>query len=187
MSKKIKMLIVEDNEDERFFMKEGFIQSGLYDIVGEAENGNALQELLHTSSFEMPEIILSDLNMPGRNGYEVIVDIKTNSSTSHIPVIILTTAPLTPYAERCRKLGACAYFTKPDTFLEYREFAKEIYNDIKDCLDNTVINYSSAERCKERSIHKLTESCRSMALSFSNFIKILLSGKQQLKPGWSAT
>jgi len=42
MTKKIKMLIVEDNEDERFFMKEGFIQSGLFEIVGEAEDGNEL-------------------------------------------------------------------------------------------------------------------------------------------------
>jgi CheY-like chemotaxis protein len=148
MPRKIKMLIVEDDEDERFFMKEGFLQSGLYEIVGEAENGNEMLELLTTPSFPMPEVILSDLNMPGRNGYEVILDIKTNSSLSQIPIVILTTAPLIPFAERCKKLGACAYFTKPETFLEYKDFAEEIYEDLKECLDNAKLNYSSIEKLK---------------------------------------
>src|SRR4051794_39630530 len=104
MPRKIKMLVVEDNDDERFFMKEGFIQTGLYEIVAEAENGNEMLELLKGPSSQLPEVILSDLSMPGRNGYDIIVDVKTSESLSHIPVIILTTAPFFPYAERCKKL-----------------------------------------------------------------------------------
>ena len=135
MVNKIKMVIVEDNEDERLFMKEGFTESGLYEIVGEAQNGNEMLELFSQPSFSLPELVLSDLNMPGRNGYEVIIDVKTSTTFSHIPVVILTTAPLVPYAERCKKLGACAYFTKPDTFLEYKHFAEKIYTDvINKCL-----------------------------------------------------
>jgi len=134
MPHKIKMVIVEDNEDERLFMKEGFIQSGLYEIVGEAQNGNEMLELFNQPHFSLPQLVLSDLNMPGRNGYEVIIDVKTSTSYSHIPVVILTTAPLVPYAERCKKLGACAYFTKPDTFLEYKHFAEKIYTEVNKCL-----------------------------------------------------
>jgi len=135
MPQKIKMLIVEDNEDERLFMKEGFTQTGLYEVVGEAENGNHMLELFMQPGFSLPQLVLSDLNMPGKNGYEVIKDVKENISYSHIPVVILTTAPLIPYAERCRKLGACAYYTKPDTFLEYRVFAEAIYSDVMNkCL-----------------------------------------------------
>jgi CheY-like chemotaxis protein len=148
MPGKIKLLIVEDNEDERLFMKEGFLQSRLYEIVGEAENGDEMLELLGKSSFPKPDVILSDLNMPGRNGYEVIMDIKTNSSWSDIPIVILTTAPLVPFAERCKKLGACAYFTKPDTFLDYKDFAEKIYGDMRECLRNTKLDYSSAEKLK---------------------------------------
>lgn len=141
MTGKIKILLVEDNEDERMFIKEGFYQSGLYEIVAEAADGNELLELLGRSPSSLPDIILSDLNMPGRNGYEVILDIKTNSSFSHIPVAILSTAPLHPYADRCKKLGACAYFTKPDTFLEYRQFSEKIYGHIRECVANGGINY----------------------------------------------
>jgi len=131
------MLIVEDNEDERLLMKEGFTQTGLYEIVGEAENGNHMLELFMQPGFSLPQLVLSDLNMPGKNGYEVIKDVKENISYSHIPVVILTTAPLIPYAERCRKLGACAYYTKPDTFLEYRVFAEAIYSDVMNKCLNT--------------------------------------------------
>lgn len=157
MTGKIKLLLVEDNEDERMFIKEGFYQSGLYEIIGEAGNGNELLELLRRSPSSLPDIILSDLNMPGRNGYEVILDIKTNSSFSHIPVAILTTAPFQPYADRCKKLGACAYFTKPDTFLEYRQFSEKIYRHIRECLANGRTNCigSAIEQLFSKAIENL--------------------------------
>lgn len=155
MARKIRMLIVEDSEDERLFMKEGFAQTGLYEIVGEASNGDEMLDWLAASKSSLPDVIISDLNMPGRNGYEVIVDVKTNSLFSHIPVIILTTAPLKPYAERCKKLGACAYYTKPDTFLQYKEFAEDIYEDVKDCLDQSTLNFTGLIKMSESLIQNI--------------------------------
>ena len=135
MSKRIKVFLIEDNDDERQFMKEGFQSSGLYDVVAEASNGNELNKIFKTASISFPELVIADLNMPGRNGYEVIVDIKTNSAASHIPVIILSGAPAKPFAEKCKSLGACAYFTKPDTFLDYNRFAEEIYTTVlRECI-----------------------------------------------------
>jgi CheY-like chemotaxis protein len=153
--RKIKMLIVEDNEDERIFIKEGLLRTGLYEIVGEAKNGNQMLELLNEPSFPLPDVILSDLNMPGKNGYEVITEIKSHESLSHIAFAILTTAPLRPFAERCKKLGACSYFTKPDTFLEYKKFGEDIYTDLKDCLDNLNLNFSGLAKLKRILNHSL--------------------------------
>lgn len=170
------MLIVEDNEDERLFIKEGFIQSGLYEIVGEAENGDDMLSLLKTSSSFLPDVILSDLNMPGRNGYEVIMDVKTNSSLSHIPVIILTTAPLKPYAERCKKLGACAYYTKPDTFLEYREFAEEIYEDVREYLRSSKLDCIGLKI--KWGLRGVQKAYLSMISFLYSSIKMLLYGQQ---------
>jgi CheY-like chemotaxis protein len=135
MPRKIKILLVEDNEDERIFMKEGFISTGLYEVVAEAGNGEEMLQLLKEPSFSMPEMVLSDLNMPGKNGYEVIKDVCSSYSRPNIPVVILSSAPYVPYAERCKKIGACAFFTKPDTFLEYEDFAKSIYSQLlNSCL-----------------------------------------------------
>jgi CheY-like chemotaxis protein len=174
MARKIKMLIVEDNEDERIFMKQGFIASGHYEIVGEAENGDEMLELLNKPSFPKPEVIFSDLSMPGRNGYEVIVDIKSNSSLSDIPIIILTTAPLVPYAERCKKLGAYAYYTKPDTFIEYKEFAGKIYEDVKKCVGNSRLDYTSSKELKGSFIQKVLEACLPVMPSFYDYSSIKL-------------
>jgi len=137
MSKKIKVLLVEDNEDERLFMKEGFLATGLYEIIAEASNGDEMLELFEQPDFSLPELVLSDLNMPGKNGYDVIKDVKANACLTGVPVVIVTTAPQYPFAQRCKQLGACAYYTKPDTFLEYQSFAVNIYQDIvSDCLRN---------------------------------------------------
>jgi CheY-like chemotaxis protein len=178
MEGKIKMLLVEDNEDERLFMKEGFLQSGLYEIIGEAENGDEMLALLGQPSFPKPDVILSDLNMPGRNGYEVIVDVKTNSQLSDIPVIILTTAPLVPFAERCKNLGACAYFTKPDTFLDYKDFAKNIYGDVKECLNNTRLDYAAIEELKEGFVQSISKACFKLSLAKPRIGFLFCFGKQ---------
>jgi len=131
MPQKIKVVIVEDNEDERLFMKEGLTASGLFEIVGEAGNGNELLALFEDATGPAHQLILTDLNMPGKNGYDVLRDTRERPEFSHSCVIVLSTAPYIPYAERCKKLGACAYFTKPDTFLEYETFAKTIYEEAK--------------------------------------------------------
>lgn len=137
MNKKIRIILVEDNEDERMFMTEGFNQEGHYEIIAEAGNGDEMFALFNSPDFIMPELILTDLNMPGKNGYDVIRDLKTNTDFSHIPVVVLTTAPYVPYAERCKLLGACAYYTKPDTFLDYKDFAGKIYGELRNkCLAN---------------------------------------------------
>ena len=66
--KKYKIIIVENDEDEQMFMKEGFDSAGLFDIVGQVKNGDTLFEWLDENKNALPDIILSDLNMPGKNG-----------------------------------------------------------------------------------------------------------------------
>lgn len=134
MTPKISILLVEDNEDERIFMKEGFISSGLYEVVAEAANGNELLKLIHDPSGVRPQLVVSDLNMPGMDGYEVIQEVKTDPALRGIGVIVLSSAPYVPFAEKCKKLGACAFYTKPDTFLEYESFAKKIYGEVMNCI-----------------------------------------------------
>lgn len=131
MADKVKVVLVEDNEDERLFMREGLTASGLFEVVAEAGNGDELIALFEGSSEAVAPLILSDLNMPGKNGYDVLREVKGNALYAKSCVIILSSAPYIPYAERCKNLGACAFFTKPDTFLEYEEFAKSLYEEVR--------------------------------------------------------
>ena len=129
---KYRIVIVENDEDEQFFMKEGFDASGLFEILAQVENGDVLFEWLTANRSLLPDIILSDLNMPGKNGYDILEGIKSNPAYLHIPVIITSTSSAKVMIDRCLSLGAADYKVKPDTFIAYRAFAEELYQFIKE-------------------------------------------------------
>jgi CheY-like chemotaxis protein len=129
---KYKIVIVENDEDEQFFMKEGFDSSGLFEIIGQVENGDVLFEWLSDRNNSLPDIILSDLNMPGKNGYDILQGIKSDPVYSHIPVIITSTSSAKVMIDRCLSLGASDYKVKPDTFIAYSAFAEELYRFIEE-------------------------------------------------------
>jgi CheY-like chemotaxis protein len=123
--KKIKIIIVENDEDEQFFMKEGFEESGDFTILAFAENGDQLLTILNDTK-ELPDLILSDLNMPGKNGYDILKEVNADARFSKIPVIITSTSSIKSVVDNCLKLGATRFVQKPETFVEYGSFAKKI-------------------------------------------------------------
>src|SRR5688500_11207170 len=104
--KKYKVIIVENDEDEQFFMKEGFDDSGLFEIVAQVKNGDLLMEWLASHEDSLPDVILSDLNMPGKNGYDIIEEVTGNEQYAHIPVIITSTSSTTTIINKCLAMGA---------------------------------------------------------------------------------
>ena len=59
------------------------------------------------------ELVLLDVNMPGRSGLEVLAEAKADAALERVPFIVLTAAGQTAYADRARTLGAAAFLTKP--------------------------------------------------------------------------
>jgi DNA-binding response OmpR family regulator len=123
--KKIRIVIVENDEDEREFMKDGFEASDRFEVLALLKNGDMLMDWLAKSD-ERPEVILSDLNMPGKNGYDIIVLMKEKS----IPVVITSTSTTTSIINKSLNMGAADYFVKPDTFVEYQPFAERLYHSL---------------------------------------------------------
>jgi len=130
--KKYKIIIVENDEDEQQFMMEGFDSAALFDIVAQVRNGDTLFEWLNTNKDTLPDVILSDLNMPGKNGYDVINEIKTNPLYSHIPVVITSTSSTKTIIEKCLSSGAADYIVKPETFIEYVPYVQNLYKRIQE-------------------------------------------------------
>jgi CheY-like chemotaxis protein len=124
---KLKILIVENDEDEIEFMCESLNKSGLFEVVAIAETGAEVIRLLQDCS---PDVILSDLNMPGKNGYDVLAELKADHRYSLIPVYISSTSSTPTTINRCLELGAEAYLLKPDTLTEYDNFVKRLYQKI---------------------------------------------------------
>ena len=129
---KYNIVIVENDEDEQFFMKEGFTATGLFDIVAQLPNGDALFDWLEDNKEKLPDVMLSDLNMPGKNGYDILEGINTNPAYLHIPVIITSTSNAKIMMDRCMNLGAADYRVKPDTFIAYAPFATDLYQFMKE-------------------------------------------------------
>lgn len=130
--KRYKIIIVENDEDEQLFMKEGFETANLFEVIAVVLNGDTLFEWLTQNINSLPDIILSDLNMPGKNGYDVIKEVKSNPLYSHIPVVITSTSSTRTIMEKCLTAGASEYIVKPETFVEYVPYVKDLYNRVEE-------------------------------------------------------
>lgn len=107
------ILIVDDNRQNRdlLFRKRGRDSN----TVSVAASGREALDMLRNSSYD---IILLDLMMPDRNGYEVLQDIKSDDSLRNIPVIMLSGLDEIDHVARCIESGAEDYLQKPyDTVL----------------------------------------------------------------------
>lgn len=131
--RKYKIVIVENDEDEQLFMKEGFdATTGLFQIIAMAKNGDELMEWLEAHPASLPDLILSDLNMPGKNGYDIIDEIRSTPEYANIPVIITSTSSTPTIMNKCLERGAADYVVKPDTFIEYVPYVERLYRRIED-------------------------------------------------------
>lgn len=108
--KKATVLLVEDNEDFRFYLKDNLRE--FYHII-EAANG---VEGWKKAREQMPDLVVTDVNMPGMNGIELCKKIKTDTQTSHIPVIILTARSAEEHQLEGYETGANDYMGKPFNF-----------------------------------------------------------------------
>jgi DNA-binding response OmpR family regulator len=101
------LLIVEDNLDLQNFIKELF--AAKYNVFV-AENGEEAINIAHNNAIDL---IISDINMPIMDGFELCENIKTTLITSHIPVLLLTAKTSSIHQEKGYSIGADAYITKP--------------------------------------------------------------------------
>ena len=102
------ILVVDDYQDAREMYAEYLQFSGFR--VAEARNGNEAVE----KAFELrPDLILMDLSLPGKDGWEATRELKADDRTRHIPVVALTGHALAGASEGARKAGCDSFVTKP--------------------------------------------------------------------------
>ena len=126
------ILIVEDNIELMDFISE--LLSDDYELI-KAIDGNKAWELMQSES---PDLILSDVLMPGISGYELCSRVKTSKELCHIPVVLLTAKTSMPDQIAGLELGANAYICKPfnsdylllmiDNLLKNKEILREYFS-----------------------------------------------------------
>ena len=105
------ILLVEDNEMNRDMLSRRLNRKD-FDVVM-AFDGD---ECMHVLSTQRPDLILMDINLPGRDGYELTREIKANPETNAIPVIALTAHAMNGDREKSIAAGCDDYDTKPVDF-----------------------------------------------------------------------
>ena len=120
------ILMAEDDGDDRLLAKDALAESGLGEDLYFVDNGEELLDyLLQRGKFNaqtpQPGLILLDLNMPVKDGREVLQEIKSHAALRRIPVVVLTTSRADTDIDLIYHLGANSFITKPvryDTLVE---------------------------------------------------------------------
>lgn len=105
----MKVLVVDDSKTMRLIVSR--IMKELGYEVGEAGNGKeAIDALKNDSSYSL---VMADWNMPEMNGYEMVVNIKSDDNLKKIPIIMVTTETETGNVSKAIEAGASDFITKP--------------------------------------------------------------------------
>lgn len=122
MAKKI--LIIEDDLVLQKSLKE-YLSSEGFEIECASDGEEGIQKAIA----EKPDLILLDIILPKKDGYEVLQEVKANPEISHIPVVLLTNLDGITDVEKALELGATTYLVKADYKLE------EVTEKVKETLN----------------------------------------------------
>jgi CheY-like chemotaxis protein len=113
----LNILVADDDEDDRLLVVDAMAEVGSSSSVEMVEDGKALMDYLQKRTTRtLPDLILLDLNMPRKNGYECIEEIRADRDLSHVPIVVLTTSTSDREVRRAYRLGANSFVTKPVSF-----------------------------------------------------------------------
>ncbi|QLG27116.1 response regulator [Halorarum halophilum] len=126
----VDILLVEDNPGDVRLTEEAFKDACVKNELHTARRGGEALDFLHQrGDFEdatRPDIVLLDLNLPGRNGKEVLEEIRTTPKLKPIPVIVLTSSTADEDIVRSYVENANAYLTKPVDAEEFIDLVRTI-------------------------------------------------------------
>jgi two-component system response regulator len=126
----LEIILIEDNPDDAALAIRALKKQNLANKLIHLKDGAEALDFIYgrgayseRSIINTPRVILLDLKMPKVNGLEVLEKLKSDMSTKHIPVVILTSSAEDPDIKECYKLGANSYIVKP---VDFDNFAKTV-------------------------------------------------------------
>jgi CheY-like chemotaxis protein len=131
--KPITILLAEDDEEDRYLIGEALDEGRVPHRLYVVENGEQLLDYLYRrgkyadlEQWPVPDLILLDLNMPRKDGREVLEEIRFDPELRRTPIVVLTTSSADEDIERSYDQGVSGFVTKPVTFRELMEVMKSI-------------------------------------------------------------
>ncbi len=131
--KPIEIYLADDDEDDCLLFKNVLEEQSLAVTLTTVNNGKVLMEKLMLRSRSLPDILFLDLNMPFKDGFECIIDIKQNSALKYLPVVVLTGYYNTEIEKQTVESGALYYMQKP---IEFELLKRYVNKSLALCMEN---------------------------------------------------
>ncbi|MCL6261038.1 response regulator [Aquiflexum sp. TKW24L] len=142
MNKKpLYLLLADDDTDDCLFFKEALEDLKINALLTTVKDGVELMKLLSDKKLVLPHVLYLDLNMPRKNGFECLAEIKQNVSLQQLPIIIFSTSLDADVVNLTHQHGADLYVRKPSDFVRLKE-------TISKSLD-LILNFPSEKIPKE--------------------------------------
>jgi len=120
---KARILYIEDNPDNMILVQRVLMVEG-YEVL-EASNG--IEGVARAKEI-LPDIVITDINLPDIDGYEITHRLKTHDATAHIPVVAMTANVMKKDRENVEQAGCDGYISKP---IDIDELPQQIENFLK--------------------------------------------------------
>jgi len=132
--KQLNILLADDDTDDCIFFKEALAGFSLHTSLTSVHNGEQLMELLTKKTSTLPHVLFLDLNMPRKNGFECLSEIKVNNELNGLPVIIFSTSMEQEVVNLLYKNGAQYYIRKPAEFSSFKKIIQQTLTLITQAL-----------------------------------------------------
>lgn len=131
-SYKLHIIIAEDDIDDADIICHSFNKNPDFVKVSLVANGEELLNFLADTSNQIPDVILTDINMPILDGIEALQQILNNNNLKTIPCFVYSTSINPVYKEKCDLMGVKAYLIKPYSIEGFDEIPKNILSIIEE-------------------------------------------------------
>lgn len=125
--KPLNILLADDDTDDCSFFKEAVEELLLSTQLTAVNDGEQLMQLLTNETNELPDVLFLDLNMPRKNGFECLSEIKGNQKLRQLPVIIFSTSFEQEVVNLLYKNGAQYFIRKPSEFSQFKKIIHQTF------------------------------------------------------------
>lgn len=118
---RLNILLADNDADDCFFFKKALEGSYVSTHVTTVPDGEHLMQLLKNETYQLPDVLFLDLDMPRKNGFECLSEIKLNSKLQSLPVVVFSTSFEQDIVNQLYQNGAQYYIRKPSEFLLFEK------------------------------------------------------------------
>jgi CheY-like chemotaxis protein len=117
------ILLADDDEDDRQFFRDALRE--VSDTIHLEMAGNGI-ELIERLNRSRPDLVFLDLNMPRKNGYECLAEIRKQETLRDLPIVVISTSIQQDAVNRVYRQGASLYVVKPNDYRQLKKIIDEV-------------------------------------------------------------